>query len=316
MGHEGRAQHQAHAAGEDEDAQGAALTALAPAKLNLTLEIRGRRSDCYHELVSLVAFADVGDRLSLEPRDWREVSLQPTGPFAAALDGENLVLRAARAFLDAYPDARGGRFVLDKRLPVAAGLGGGSSDAAAAVRLLARASASAGFPERADLDGLAPALSRLGADIPVCLIARAAWMTGIGERVAPLAAMPDAHAVLVNPGIPLTTRDVFAALKAPPLPDNDTQPVELPSGFPDLESLIGFLRERRNDLEPPARARAPVIAELLAALAGMPGCLLARLSGSGPTCFGLFGTSQAANAAARELSQRKPNWWIAPATLA
>jgi len=301
--------------GKDAKAPADPLVDLAAAKVNLTLEICGRRSDGYHEIVSLVAFADVSDRLALAPHHARDVGLDVFGPFAIALDGENLVLRAARAFLDAFPETRGGRFALDKRLPVAAGVGGGSADAAAAVRLLARANALAGCAERADLDALTPALSRLGADIPVCMWARASWMTGIGERVTPLSAIPDAHAVLVNPGVPLPTRDVFGALDAPALADRQAPVPALPGAFDDLDSLVSFLNERRNDLEPPARALAPVIGEVLNTLAAAPGCLIARLSGSGPTCFGLFATPDAAQAAASRLTDGHPQWWIAPARL-
>lgn len=297
-----------------EHARGDVLSASAPAKLNLSLEILGRRPDGYHELVSLVAFADVGDRLCLRPHHRREVSLAVTGRFAQAIAGDNLVLRAARRFLEANPDAGGGHFLLDKRLPVAAGLGGGSSDAAAAVRLLAKANAAAG-PESEALGAIAPALSRLGADIPVCLHARAAWMTGTGERVSALGALPDVYAVLANPGVALATRDVFAALGAPPLPADRGSPADLPSAFATLDSLITCLNRRPNDLEPPARARAPVIAGVLEALAAVPGSLLARLSGSGATCFALFGTWEAAEAAASRLTEERPQWWIAPARL-
>lgn len=335
--------------------QGRAISDFAPAKLNLTLEILGRRPDGYHELVSLVAFADVGDRLCLRTHEGREVSLEVTGPFAAAIDGDNLVLRAARCFLDAHPNAHGGHFLLHKRLPVAAGVGGGSSDAAAAVRLLARANAVEPLAVEAlrGADGLAvlmPALSRLGADIPVCLEARAAWMTGIGEHLTPLkriqtsgprfseklrveseswsgrpdsvgsnsapSALPELHAVLVNPGVPLATRDVFTALRAPALPDDTAAPVDMPPAFGTLDDLITYLDRHPNDLEPPASRLAPVIGEVLDALAAARGCCIARLSGSGPTCFGLFGTWDEAEAAASTLTHAHPRWWIAPARLA
>jgi 4-diphosphocytidyl-2-C-methyl-D-erythritol kinase len=303
-------------AGEPVDPQDTALGELAPAKLNLTLEVLGRRPDGYHELVSLVAFADVGDRLCLFPHEGREVSLEVSGPFAAAIEGDNLVLRAARCFLDAHPDASGGRFRLDKRLPVAAGIGGGSSDAAAAVRLLLRANLADISRRMEALSAFAPALSRLGADIPVCLAARAAWMTGIGERVTPLGALPELHAVLVNPGMPLATRDVFAALGAPALPDGGAAAPDMPSGFGALDGLIAYLDRHPNDLEPPARALAPVIGEVLDAVAAAPGCRMARLSGSGPTCFGVFGTREEAEAAASTLARAQPRSWIAPARLA
>lgn len=288
----------------------AALREFAPAKINLTLEIPGRRADGYHEIVSLIAFADVGDTLTLHPAETRNVTLDATGPFAEAIDGDNLILRAARVFLDSEQDARGGHFVLDKRLPVAGGIGGGSADAAAAVRLLARANAV--DPEwRARVW---PALTRLGADIPVCIDARAAWVGGIGEKVAPLETLPELPAVLVNPGVPLPTGKVFAALGAPPLGDAAT--MEPPGGFSGLGPLLRYLREHPNDLEPPARQLAPVIGDGLETLAAAPGCLLARLSGSGPTCYGLFGSCAEAARAARALSRSRPDWWIVPTRLA
>ncbi len=293
-----------------------ALRSFAPAKLNLTLEITGRRRDGYHELVSLVAFADIGDCVCLRPRAGRDVSLEVMGPFAHAIDGDNLVLRAARCFLDAYPDAHGGHFRLDKRLPVAAGVGGGSSDAAAAVRLLAQANAVDALRGADGIAALTTALSRLGADIPVCLEARAAWMTGIGENVTPLGALPELHSVLVNPGVPLATRDVFSGLRAAALPDEIEPVTDMPPAFGTLEVLITYLDGHLNDLEPPARALAPVVGEVLDALAAAHGCRIARLSGSGPTCFGLFGTWDEADAAASTLAHTHPHWWIASARLA
>ncbi len=288
----------------------AALAEFAPAKVNLTLEIPGRRADGYHEIVSLVAFADAGDRLTLHPGESRDATLDVQGPFAAALDGDNLILRAARAFLDSEPDARGGHFLLDKRLPVAGGIGGGSADAAAAVRLLACANGSdPGWRAR-----LWPALTRLGADIPVCVEARASWVRGIGETVAPLDSLPGLPAVLVNPGIPLPTRDVFAALAAPVL--GDAAEIETPEIFAGAMPLIAYLHEHPNDLEPPARRLAPVIGDVLAAIAETPGCQLARLSGSGPTCYGLFGTREEATQAADALARSHHGWWITPTRLA
>jgi len=287
-----------------------ALADFAAAKVNLTLEIPGRRPDGYHEIVSLVVFADVGDRLTFHPAETRDISLDAEGPFAAAIDGDNLILRAARVFLEAEPNARGGHFVLDKRLPVAGGIGGGSADAGAAVRLLARANAAA--PDwRARL---LPDLARLGADIPVCVESRAAWVRGIGERVAPLEAMPALPAVLVNPGVPLPTGAVFGALGAPPL-NAGADAIETPVAFPDPGPLLAFLRDHGNDLEPPARRMVPGIGDVLAALSRAEGCLLARLSGSGPTCYGIFGSDADAARAARTLADAHPGWWISPTRL-
>lgn len=287
----------------------AALQEFAPAKVNLTLEIPGRRADGYHEVVSLIVFADVGDTLTLHPHETRDISLDIQGPFADALDGDNLVLSAARSFLDSEPDARGGHFVLDKLLPVAGGIGGGSADAAAAVRLLARANArDHGWRAR-----LWPALTRLGADIPVCTDSRASWARGIGEKVAPVEAMPELPAVLVNPGVPLPTKEVFAALGAPPL--GEAGETGTPQSFASLESLLAYLRDHPNDLETPARQLVPVISDVLDAIVGAPGCLLARLSGSGPTCYGVFGTPADAARAADTLIRMHPDWWIVPARL-
>lgn len=287
------------------------LRDFAPAKVNLTLEIPGRRADGYHEIVSLVAFADVGDTLAFRPEETRDVSLDTRGAFAAAIDSDNLILRAARAFLESEPNAQGGHFLLDKKLPVAGGIGGGSADAAAAVRLLARANAcDAGWRAR-----LWPALTRLGADIPVCVAARAAWVRGIGEKVAPLHSLPHLPAVLANPGVPLPTGEVFAALGAPLLGEG-ANGIETPTAFSAAAPLLEFLRHHPNDLESPARRLAPNIGAVLEALAGASGCLLARLSGSGPSCYGLFDSTDAAARAVDALSQHHPNWWIVPTRLA
>jgi 4-diphosphocytidyl-2-C-methyl-D-erythritol kinase len=292
-----------------------ALATRAPAKLNLSLKVVGRRADGYHELVSLVAFAGAGDRLSLRPSARSDVSLDVSGRFAAAIDGDNLVLRAARLFLETLEGARGGHFHLEKRLPVAAGLGGGSSDAAAAVRLLAHANASDERSAAQSIRALSPALSRLGADIPVCLGARTAWMSGMGERIEPLETLPEIYAVLVNPGLPLATRDVFAALSAPTVaPDGPSVP-DMPAAFADLDDLVAFVAGHPNDLEPPACVLAPVIGTVLRALGCADGCRIARLSGSGPTCYGLFGTPAEADAAASSLVRTHPDWWVMTARL-
>ncbi|MFP3920756.1 MAG: 4-(cytidine 5'-diphospho)-2-C-methyl-D-erythritol kinase [Dichotomicrobium sp.] len=293
-----------------------AIEDFAPAKVNLSLEIAGRRPDGYHELVSLVAFATIGDTLTLHPATTREVSLETEGPFAAAIDGDNLVLRATQMFLDTFDTAQGGRFVLTKRLPVAAGIGGGSSDAAAALRLLARSNTRHGVSPPAWEKRLMPALSRLGADIPVCLEARAAWVRGIGESVTPVDGMPELPAVLVNPGIALATREVFAALNAPALGDAASRQPETPGAFANAGALIGFLHDHPNDLEAPAGKLAPITADILDALQASPGCALARLSGSGPTCFGLFGTRDAAIHAAETLRAAHPDWWLVETRLA
>lgn len=274
----------------------ALLDLAAPAKVNLYLHVTGRRPDGYHELDSLVVFADLGDRLTAAPAP--VLALSVTGPFAAALDGgDNLVLRAARALARAAGRTDGADLRLDKRLPVAAGLGGGSADAAAALRAL---TALWDLPPELAV-GVAPGL---GADVPVCLAGRPARMTGIGERLAPVAGLPPLAAVLANPGEPLATAAVFGALAGRFGGGAGEPPPTAP------EHLLAHLAGRRNDLEAPARSLSPRIGEVLALLAALPGCRLARMSGSGPTCFGLFATAAAAADGAAALSAARPGWWV------
>ena len=259
---------------------------LAPAKVNLALHVVGRRADGLHALDSLVAFADLGDRLTLAAGD----GLTVTGPFAAGVptDDRNLIRRALAAA--GAPRA----VTLDKRLPHPAGLGGGSSDAAAALRAVG-----------ADLS--AEALMALGADLPVCMGARAARMTGAGEGVAPVA-LPPLAAVLVNPGVPVPTGAVFAGLDRV----DGAGMGDLPEDA-DAEGWIRWLRGRRNDLEAPARALAPEVGAALDAIAAT-GAALARMSGSGATCFGLYPDAAGAGAASARIA--RPGWWVAACTLA
>ena len=275
------------------------LVEFAPAKVNLTLHVTGRRADGYHLLDSLVGFAGVGDRLRLRPSEGLSLALE--GPFAAGIPAgeDNLVLRAART-LGPGP---GGILVLDKQLPPASGLGGGSGDAAAAMRLLAR---HRGLPGPDPSTGLA-----LGADIPVCLAGRPTRMSGIGERLTPCPALPPAWLVLVNPGVETPTAAVFRAMErrdGAPMPDT------LPA-WADAQALASWLSTMRNDLEAPARALFPVIGDVLETLEARPGCGLARMSGSGATCFGLFASAPAAADAARRLRTDRPGWWVADAPL-
>jgi 4-diphosphocytidyl-2-C-methyl-D-erythritol kinase len=280
---------------------------LAPAKVNLTLEIKGKRQDGYHELESLVLFADFGDRLRYRPGG--SFSLEIGGPFAAALGaGDNLIKRAAQAYASAQGGEANGAFDLEKNLPVAAGLGGGSADAAAALRLLRRRH---GAP--ADLAALLPAARSVGADVPCCLYSRAALMTGIGERLHLLQPVPPIPALLVNPMRPLPTGEVFRELAAAPLAETPT-PVNAPA-LASLSDVLAYASARRNDLEPPARRLLPVIDEVLAALAAAPGVLLRRLSGSGPTCFALFAEMAEAEAAAATIAREQPGWWVQPVHL-
>ncbi|MDR9484517.1 MAG: 4-(cytidine 5'-diphospho)-2-C-methyl-D-erythritol kinase [Sediminimonas sp.] len=272
-----------------------ATEVFAPAKVNLTLHITGRRDDGYHLLDSLVAFADVGDRLGVALSDAPHLAV--TGPMAAGvpLGGDNLALRAARLM------GADVRVTLDKHLPAAAGLGGGSSDAAACMRAVA-ALTGRPLPD-------AQAAAALGADVPVCLLARAARMRGIGEEVMPLASFPPLNAVLVNPGVAVPTGGVFARMTQA---SNAPMPALLPD-WPDAAALIDWLAAQRNDLQDPAIALQPVIGDVLKAIGAQPGCGLARMSGSGATCFGLFKTQAAAQKAARALA--RPGWWVQAVTL-
>ncbi|MDF2095602.1 4-(cytidine 5'-diphospho)-2-C-methyl-D-erythritol kinase [Fodinicurvata sp. CAU 1616] len=279
-----------------------AVVETAPAKLNLTLRVVGRRADGYHELESLVAFADCGDRLSAHPSG--ELTLEVTGPFAAALHDAgagNLVLRAARLLAQAAGVGRGAVLTLDKRLPVAAGLGGGSADAAATLRLLQRLW-SISLPE----PGLQALAAELGADVPVCLLGRPALMRGVGERLEPLPALPPTWIVLANPGVALGTPEVFRARSGP---FSAAAPLWATPPRTAAE-LAGCLRRSANDLEPAARALRPQIDVVLSALAREAGCLLARMSGSGASCFGLFATPEEAEAAVRRLKAAQPAWWV------
>lgn len=281
------------------------LAEHAPAKVNLFLRVAGRRNDGFHDLESLVVFAQVCDRLELVPDG--ALSLSVTGIYAAAAgpaDG-NLVIKAARALAGRIGGLRLGRFTLDKQLPAAAGLGGGSADAAAALRLLARANTIALGDAR-----LAAAAAATGADVPVCLDPRPRLMRGKGDELSAVLSLPSLPSVLVNPGVALATKDVFtafAAALASVRPFRPVSPGEIPL---EPEALLTFLGEQFNDLEPAAAAIAPVVGEALAALRALPGCRLARMSGSGATCFGIFDSAVAADAAARELAAEYPKWWI------
>jgi 4-diphosphocytidyl-2-C-methyl-D-erythritol kinase len=272
----------------------------APAKINLTLRVLGRRADGYHDIESLVAFAGVGDALTFTPGE--DLALTVGGPTAAAAGdvADNLVLKAAHALAERVAGLRLGRFTLSKRLPVAAGLGGGSADAAAALRLLARANALAPDDPR-----LMQAARATGADVPVCLDPHTRLMRGIGDILSDPLDLPRLFALLVNPGVAVATADVFAALAAPPA--GQTAPAAQPLG---PAALLAEIASGRNDLEAPAIELEPAIADVLAVLRKLPGCRLARMSGSGPTCFGLFDSRRAASAAARTLRVGYPAWWV------
>jgi 4-diphosphocytidyl-2-C-methyl-D-erythritol kinase len=278
----------------------ALLRETAPAKVNLSLRVVGRRADGYHDLESLVAFADLTDVLTLEAGG--ETSLSIGGPFAkdcSALD-DNLVLKAAGAL-----GLPAGRFTLDKHIPVAAGLGGGSADAAAALRLVARA------------NGLSPDDPRLldaalacGADVPVCLQSKARIMRGLGEQLSQPLRLPKLHAVLVNPSAALPTADVFASFRG-------DEPSNHPADNVPFErsALLAWLSVRGNCLTRAAVSRVPAINDIFDAMNALPGCRLTRMTGSGATCFGLFDESSSAGDAAVQLSKSQENWWIRAVTL-
>jgi 4-diphosphocytidyl-2-C-methyl-D-erythritol kinase len=279
------------------------------AKVNLTLRVVGRRVDGYHDLESVVAFADCADRLSLAPGP--ELDLKTTGPLAGACGepSDNLVLKAAKLLGERVPGLKVGSFTLDKVLPVAAGIGGGSADAAAALRLLAR------------LNGLAFGDARLlevalltGADVPVCLSSRACDMTGVGETMLPLS-LPKMPCVLVNPRVPVATKDVFAELG---LRNGELlvgaadviQAAAWPEDGASVEDWVEVLAENSNDLEAPATRIQPVIGEVLAALSATNGAWLARMSGSGATCFAIYENTAEAQRASQRIQLDHPQWWV------
>ncbi len=283
------------------------LVEVAPAKVNLTLRVINRRRDGHHSLESLVAFASIGDRLSFTPGG--KLSLSVRGRFAKAAGpaADNLVLRAALALAGRIPGLTLGGFALTKNIPVAAGLGGGSADAAAALRLLARANGI----ELSDARIWSVA-GRLGADVPVCLESRARVMRGTGDRLARPVALPRLAAVLVNPGLALSTATVFGRFdRRKPTPQR-RWPRRVPTAVPAFRRYMGATR---NDLEPVAATLVPGIAQVLAALRAQRGCTLARMTGSGATCFGLFASPRVAVLAARKIAAQHRKWWVRPVLL-
>jgi 4-diphosphocytidyl-2-C-methyl-D-erythritol kinase len=284
-----------------------AVTAFAAAKVNLYLHIVGRRADGYHLLDSLIVFPDVGDDITAEPAP--DLSLEIVGPEAgslAARHGDNLVLRAARLLAGHTATTGGAALRLQKNLPVAAGIGGGSSDAAAAVRALtALWGLSLGEPALCDL------AVRLGADLPACLHAGPVWVGGVGERVEPASGLPQAGILLANPRIELPTGAVFAARSGPFGAPSRFAPVPK-----DAVGLAQALMSRRNDLTGAAISLVPEIGAVLARLERLSGALIARMSGSGPTCFALFRDRNEAKRACDALSAAEPGWWYAAGALA
>ncbi len=286
-----------------------ALSDVARAKVNLTLRVVGRRVDGYHDLESVVAFADCADRLTLHPGD--ELSLVTTGPGAQDCGDttDNLVLKATRLLAERVPGLRSGAFVLDKHLPVAAGIGGGSADAAAALRLLARVN-----DLTSDDPRLIEAARLTGADVSVCLSSTPCVMTGVGDNLSPLT-LPRLPAVMVNPRVPVATRDVFTTLglRAGQL-NVGIADVLGSTGWPkqgaSASDWIAAIKRGRNDLEAPALKVEPVVGTVLQALAALPGVQLARMSGSGATCFALFASDEDAKAGAEVLKAAHPGWWV------
>lgn len=281
----------------------ARLAAHAPAKINLTLHVAGRRPDGLHEIESLVVFSNIADELSLDPSRPRE--LEMLGPLRADCGppADNLVLKAAAALAARVFELKIGRFSLIKRIPVAAGLGGGSADAAAALRLLAEANGLAPNDPR-----LLDAASATGADVPVCLDPRPRFMRGAGEMLSAPLQLPPLAAVLVNPGVALPTRDVFAAFDRAQA--GDSPQAAVPPSFNGRDELLAFLQTQPNDLEAAAISLQPAIGEVLSALRDLRACRLARMSGSGATCFGLFDAAASASSAAGQLRAAHADWWI------
>jgi len=291
-----------------------ALVARAPAKVNLTLVVRGRREDGYHDLESLVVFAATGDEVRFVP-DGEGYRLRVRGRSATAAGptADNLILKAARLLAARVSGLPGGTFALVKRLPVAAGLGGGSSDAAAALRLLARSGGLA-----ADDPRLVEAARLTGSDVPVCLCPQSRFMRGTGHDLGAPLALPRLPALLVNPSVAVPTPEVFRRLGLKVGAHIGADPAAvIEATVPSRrDDLVVLLASSRNDLEPPALGLAPVIGAALGELRSTPGCRLARMSGSGATVFGLFDTCRAAAAAGKRLAGRHPDWWVKPTMLA
>jgi 4-diphosphocytidyl-2-C-methyl-D-erythritol kinase len=285
------------------------------AKVNLTLRVVGRRVDGYHDLESVVAFADCADRLSLTPGP--ALDLRITGPLAQACGetSDNLVFKAARLLGERVPGLKLGDFVLEKVLPVAAGIGGGSADAAAALRLLAQLNGLA-----ADDPRLVEAARLTGADVPVCLASRACFMTGVGEKLLPLA-LPKLSCVMVNPRVPVPTQGVFKALGLRNgellvgAGDVILQDRLWPEAAAPIEKWIDAFAEIGNDLQAPAISLQPIIGEVLSALGSARGVRLARMSGSGATCFAIFDNGEDASRASQTLRRDRPEWWVHAGTL-
>ncbi|MCP5361249.1 MAG: 4-(cytidine 5'-diphospho)-2-C-methyl-D-erythritol kinase [Hyphomicrobiales bacterium] len=279
------------------------LTAKAPAKLNLSLHVTGRRADGYHALESLMVFLDLADTLQMMPAD--TFSLSVKGPFADTVptDSHNLVLQAAIQLAERSPASQPVQITLDKQIPVAAGLGGGSADAAAMLRTLAK------YWHYDDPETLMELAVVLGADVPVCMASRSTWVGGMGESLLGHPVLPPLALLLVNPRTPVATATIFkqgfTQFRAPS--------IAFPSSFDTINTLCDYLAETSNDLTRNACLHTPVIGEVLGAIAALPGVRLSRMSGSGATCFGLFTSPEARDHAYTALKSSYPDWWILPA---
>jgi 4-diphosphocytidyl-2-C-methyl-D-erythritol kinase len=285
-------------------------TAFAPAKVNLFLHVGAANAGGLHPLSSLMVFADVGDRLTLDSAE--TLGMTVVGPFAGGLTGgeDNLVMRGARALLATPgPQAAAFHLALDKQLPIASGLGGGSSDAGAALRLLRDAVR----PEMSD-EALIAVAAMLGSDGPACLFGRPVVAEGLGERLSPAPRFPVIEAVLINPGVASPTGAVYRAFDQTAGQCSADLPV-LPDAFDKTEALAALLRDQRNDLEAPAIALNPVIGEVLGLCRAAPESLLARVSGSGATCFALCASAAAAKSLADRIAEQRPAWWVRPCRL-
>jgi 4-diphosphocytidyl-2-C-methyl-D-erythritol kinase len=280
----------------------------APAKVNLTLRVLGRRPDGRHELASLVAFAAIGDELQLTPGRALEFAIRGPTAASAGPDADNLVLIAARELADRIAGLKLGRFELMKRLPVGAGLGGGSADAAAALRLLAKVN------DLAPDDGrLLDAARATGADVPVCLAAKARLMHGIGDVLSPTLKLPRLSAVIVYPGVPVATALVFRAFElAPDRRDKPYSEAEIPK---KRAAFIQFLNNEANDLERTARSLVPAIAAAHEAIDSNGGAQLIRMSGSGSCVYGIYDSVEDAKEAAQGIRDDRPDWWVVATTL-
>ena len=279
------------------------------AKINLSLEILGRRSDGYHQILSLVAFTEFGDQLVYDPG--QSFAVESDGPFAISVQGENLIVTAAKKLSNHFPNINLGRVHLTKHIPVAAGLGGGSADVAAFFKLVEQ-------HDESQLKGFdwVSFGALIGADIPVCLCRETSFMGGFGEQLSAVDVRAEVHIVLVNPGVELITGGVFKALNAPAysaerqVASRNRDMSHMPKSFQSFQHLINFLHSHPNDLTKPACRQAPVINRVLGVLERCDGCALSRLSGSGASCYGLFESAPEAQQAGEQIAHEFPLWWV------